>query len=166
MSAELNLSNPTISAVFGAVAGAIASFVPTWLLQKRSENNSNNSIKSLVREELKTYSDFIGEMLTQTDPRDSNMIQIQNIELIRKANIILSGKIPMMPFAHFKIFNYDQLQPETKTKTFEKDVLMELELVYQKIRNYGIAFNGLFSAKVKQLEDLKESIDNSLKKLN
>lgn len=167
LSVNLDLSNPTIAGIIGAIAGAVASFIPQWILTKRSESQFTKNIKSLVKQELILYSEFIEKILAQgSTARHSGILSIQDNDLIKQARILLSTKTTM-DFVNFTIYNYDKLEPEIKARAFQDDLLIELELLYQRIRKYGIAFvQGNYEMLEDQIKQLKENIDKITVKLN
>ncbi|MGQ0376366.1 MAG: hypothetical protein ACT4OW_02535 [Nitrososphaerota archaeon] len=121
-------SNPAITAIIGAIAGAFVSFLPLYSIQLHNDNQFKKNIKQLVKIALDSYNNFLNELLTNgKDTNDVLFIEFGD-KLIPKIKSI-------MPNGNFKPINYRNLDGETKAKAFTK-TLAKLEEVYRNIEYF------------------------------
>lgn len=150
----------------GIVAGIVTSFTGYVIMESVKTKNYTKNVKKLIKSELEGLSSFMTKFLQQPDPKYDSILKIMDKELSDEAHIMLSGKIPSMPYAHFIIFNYNSLSLEDKAKIFDSETLSELEKTYQRIRNYGVLNEtGIYSTSKNKLESLKTQIDSVISKL-
>lgn len=104
--------------VLGIVAGIITSFAGYAIIESVKTKNYKRNVKAIIKFELEDLSSFMSKFLKQTDLQYDSIVKIMDKELSDEAHIMLSGKIPSMPYAHFMIFNYNSLILEDKAKFF------------------------------------------------
>ncbi len=157
---------PSYDFAIGTVLGLVISFAGYAIIESVKSANYKKSVKTAIKSELKNLSDFMGKFLTQIDPNQVSILEIRDKTIHDEAEIMLSGVIPRVPYAHFSIFNYNAVPTEMKVMVFDGETLVQLERVYQRIRNYGVLVQHMvFSTSKKDLAELKAEIDRVIEKL-
>lgn len=157
------VSNPAVSAVLGAIAGAAGTAIPTYISERRKNSERNRNITNLIKYELKTYLDFLKEIKSKEKAND-NIINIPfSDELITKIK-------QMMPEQSFRPLNYSGLEVETKSSVFDNATLTSLEQVYAMIRNFSVTETKgddfhFFTFSKKKLNDLINKIEEITTKI-
>lgn len=122
-------SNPTITAIIGAIVGGFSALLPLYSIQYNSDRQVKKNIKRLIQIELDSYHDFLNELLTNGEHQDDVLFIKFGDKLIQKTK-------SMMPDGNFKAVNYRNLSGETKAKTFTTETLTKLEQVYRDIEYF------------------------------
>lgn len=129
-------SNPTITAIVGAIVGGLATFFPMYAIEVNHNKQFKRNIKKLLKVELIEYQKFLENILQYGAYRlnDHNFVHLFNQELHERMKILVTsdGRLES---------NYELLSPETKGKIFDERTLTILEETYRHLENYRI--NGM-----------------------
>lgn len=127
------ISNPSISAILGAIAGATASYIPVTLLERKKHNRLKNNIKKFIRVELEEIQNLINRCLEEGEKKDNRVYVKVDSGIGRKLNDVMTPHhISGQNYFVFTPTNYPKLTGELKATIFEDDI-DSLEYIYRKI---------------------------------
>lgn len=140
-------SDPTITAIIGGAVGAVATFIPTLMLERRKTARFKENVKRLVRIELEGYHNFLSQCIKRgTDDTKTMRFHIGN----EMRDIIFkemdSKQIGDVASFSFRPNNYTSLSTETKSQVFDNDkALVAIEQTYEGIKTFRMTLGNQIS---------------------
>jgi hypothetical protein len=157
-------SNPTITAIIGAIVGGFSTLLPLYSIQHNIDAQFKKNIKQLIKIELDSYNIFLNELLAKGEDKD-------DILFIRFGDQLITKIKNIMPDGNFKPINYRNLNGETKAKAFTTETLTKLEQVYRNIEYFhGFEIKTItgsgFQFTTSKVKELIKDIQLAIKMIN
>lgn len=124
------VSNPAISAIFGAIIGAILTVFSGYGVEYWKGKQFKKRIKNFVKAELQIYRNFLTELLEKGE--------VNEIVKIRTGSDFFRQVKQMLPEHKFNQTNYTGLTAETKSQIFDVESLHALDGVYRLVGYFQI----------------------------